>query len=244
MTKNEAMDKAKQIIDNDKRKTILEKRLTRLENLIKNESTDDPAVILLDAVSDGYISMEALCRELIAQMSVDELWSVCDALDLVEESKKESDKPVKNEDAGGSVYDAAYQWAQDYLDDIEDDYWTQEAGGVRKALQIIADEAADPIIDSCCDDLESEYDFELSDSDRDVVASALAAAAEEAMQYMGDDEDWDEDDDLDEDMEDEDFESRKHVSRKPAKNEATKKPVKKESMKRPAKRSLVSRYKK
>lgn len=237
MTKNEALEKAKEVIDNDKRAVIIENRIARLEKMM-TEDADDPAVILMDAVDDGYITWETLGRELIAQMSVDELWSVCDALDLVEESKKASDKPVKNEDAGGSVYDAAYQWAQDYLDDIEDDYWTQEAGGVREALQIIADQAADPIVDSCCDDLESDYNFELSDSDRDVVASALAAAAEEAMQYMGDDEDWDED------MEDEDFESRKRVSRKPAKNEAAKKPVKKESMKRPAKRSLVSRYKK
>ena len=120
-------------------------------------------------------------------------------------NKKSVKKSVKNEDAGGSVYDAAYQWAQDYLDDIEDDYWTQEAGGVREALQIIADQAADPIVDSCCDDLESDYNFELSDSDRDVVASALAAAAEEAMQYMRDEDD-------------EEFESckrtNKYVSRK------------------------------
>jgi hypothetical protein len=41
MTKNEAMKKAKQIIDNNKRRTILENRLTRLENLIKNEDADD-----------------------------------------------------------------------------------------------------------------------------------------------------------------------------------------------------------
>ena len=247
MTKNEALEKAQVTVDNDKRRTILERRLTRLENLIKNESADDPNVILLEAVADGVVSWEVLCRELMANVADDALWTTCSNLGLIEdddmmEASKESDKPVKNEDAGNNVYDAAYQWAQDYLDDIEDDYWTQEAGGVRKALQIIADQAADPIVDSCCDDLESEYAFELSDSDRDVVASALAAAAEEAMQYMGDDEDWDEDDDWDEDMEDEEFESRKRVSRKHAKNEAAKKPVKKESMKRPAKRSLVSRF--
>jgi hypothetical protein len=110
MTKNEAIEKANQIIDNDKRKTILEKRITRLENLVKNESTDDPSDILLGAMNDGYISAEALCRELIAQMSVDELWSVCDDLDLVEESNKASDKHMKNEDT----------------DDEDDEDWDEE----------------------------------------------------------------------------------------------------------------------
>lgn len=247
MTKNEALEKAQVTVDNDKRRTILEKRLARLENLIKNESADDPNVILLEAVADGVVSWEVLCRELMANVADDALWTTCSNLGLIEddmmEASKESDKPVKNEDAGNDVYDAASQWARDYIDQLdEDDYWVQQAGSVREALQIIADEAADPIVDSCCDDLESEYAFELSDSDRDVVASALAAAAEEAMQYMGDDEDWDDGEDWDEDMEDEEFESRKRVSRKQAKNEAAKKPVKKESMKRPAKRSLVSRF--
>lgn len=126
MKKNEAMKKAKQIIDNDKRKTILEKRLTRLENLIKNESTDDPAVILLDAVSDGLISMEALCRELIAQMSVGELWSVCDAFDLVEESEKESDKPAKNEDMDGDEYNL-YDICREILDYYGTSDWVDES---------------------------------------------------------------------------------------------------------------------
>lgn len=122
-------------------------------------------------------------------------------------NKKSVKKSVKNESSRNDVFRAAAQWAKDYFDELdEDDPWVQRAGSVCDFLQIIADEDADPVVDSCCDDLEYEYGFELSDSDRDVVASALAAAAAEVMPYMCDDED------------DEEFEScnraRKRASRK------------------------------
>ena len=247
MTKNEALEKAQVTVDNDKRRIILEKRLARLENLIKNESADDPNVILLEAVADGVVSWEVLCRELMANVADDALWTTCSNLGLIEdddmmEASKESDKPVKNEDAGNDIYDAAYQWMKGYAEELDEgDYWVQRAGSVRDMLQIVADKAADPVVDNCC----MELGVDETSDDRDVVEDALSAAAEEAMQYMGDDEDMDDEDwdeDWDEDTEDEEFESHKRVSRKPAKNEAAKKPMKKESVKRPAKRSLVSRF--
>lgn len=85
MTKNEAFEKAKKVIDNDKRKTILEKRICRLESMIKNESVGDPASLLLDSVDDGYVSWETLCRELIAIASDDDLLTACRNLDLLED---------------------------------------------------------------------------------------------------------------------------------------------------------------
>lgn len=104
-------------------------------------------------------------------------------------NKKSVKKSAKNESARDDVFRAATQWAKDYFDELdEDDPWVQRAGSVCDFLQVIADEDADPVVDSCCDDLEYEYDFELSDSDRDIVASALAAAAADAMTYMCDDE--------------------------------------------------------
>ena len=228
MTKNEAMEKAKQIIDNDKRKTILEKRLTRLENLIKNESADDPAVILLDAASDGYISMEALCRELIAQMSVDELWSVCDALDLVEESKKASDKSVKNED----------------MDDVDDDMDDEDENPSYNSYDIcreILDHygVSDWIGERDIDEYLDTYYADMDDEDRWFVHDRMDKFANvdpyrSVQDDDEDDEDWDEEDDEDWDEDEEDFESKKRPARR-AKNESTK---------RPAKRSLVSRYKK
>ena len=106
-------------------------------------------------------------------------------------NKKSVKTSVKNESARDDVFRAATQWAKDYLDELdEDDPWVQRAGSLCDFLQVIADEDADPIVDSCCDDLEYEYSFELSDSDRDIVASALAAAAAEAMTYMCDDEEF------------------------------------------------------
>lgn len=106
-------------------------------------------------------------------------------------NKKSVKTSVKNESTRDDVFRAATQWAKDYLDELdEDDPWVQRAGSLCDFLQVIADEGADPIVDSCCDDLEYEYDFELSDSDRDIVASALASAAAEAMSYMCDDEEF------------------------------------------------------
>lgn len=61
MTKNEAMKKAKQIIDSNKRKTILEKRITRLENLIKNEDAYD---VDYEDIRNGYNSYD-ICREIL-----------------------------------------------------------------------------------------------------------------------------------------------------------------------------------
>lgn len=62
MTKNEAMKKAKQIIDSSKRKTILEKRITRLENLIKNEDVYDD--VDYEDIEDDYNSYD-ICREIL-----------------------------------------------------------------------------------------------------------------------------------------------------------------------------------
>lgn len=221
MTKNEAMEKAKQIIDNDKRKTILEKRLVRLENLIKNESADDPAEILLGAMDDGYISAEALCRELIAQMSVDELWSVCDALDLVEESKKESDKPVKNEDMDDEDEDDSEYNSYDICREILDYYG---------ASDWIGESDIDEYLDDNYPDMNSDDRWFVHDRmDKFANVDPYRSVQDE------DDEDWDEEDDEDWDEDDEDFESHKRSAKRPVKNE---------SVKKPAKRSLVSRYKK
>lgn len=223
MTKNEAMEKAKQIIDNDKRKTILEKRLTRLENLIKNESADDPAVILLDAASDGYISMEALCRELIAQMSVDELWSVCDALDLVEESKKESDKPAKNEGMDDEDEDDGEYNSYDICREILDYYG---------ASDWIGESDIDEYLDDNYPDMSSDDRWFVHDRmDKFANVDPYRSVQDDDE----DDEDWDEEDDEDWDGDEEDFESKKRQAKKPVTNESAKKP---------AKRSLVSRYKK
>lgn len=177
MTKSETMKKTKQIIDNHKRNTILEKRLTRLENLMKYE--------------------------------------------------QDAKRPVKNESTEDEVFNAAAQWARDYIDQLdEDDYWVHRAGSLRKVLELMADESADPIVDMCCVDIEHEYEFTLSDNDRDIVASAIASEAADAMRYTIDD-DWDEDE--------EDFESCRRKSRKPIKHESTKKL---------AKRSFISRFRK
>lgn len=213
MTKNEALEKAKEVIDNDKRAVIIENRIARLEKMM-TEDADDPAVILTDAVDDGYITWETLGRELIAQMSVDELWSVCDALDLVEESKKASDKPVKNEDMGDD-------------EDSEDGYNSYDI--CREILDNYG--ATDWIGESDIDEYLDNYYSDMSDEDRWFVHDRMEKFANvdpyrSIQDDDEDDEDWDEDD--------EDFESKKRPARR-AKNE---------SIKRPAKRSLVSRYKK
>lgn len=101
MAKNEALEKTKKIIDNDKRKIILEKRICRLENMIKNESVGDPASLLLYSVDDGYVSWETLCRELIAIASDDDLLAACRNLYLLEDDfescKCKNHRPAKNE---------------------------------------------------------------------------------------------------------------------------------------------------
>lgn len=213
MTKNEALEKAKEVIDNDKRAVIIENRIARLEKMM-TEDADDPAVILMDAVDDGYITWETLGRELIAQMSVDELWSVCDALDLVEESKKASDKSVKNEDMKDD-------------EDSEDGYNSYDI--CREILDNYG--ATDWIGESDIDEYLDNYYSDMSDEDRWFVHDRMEKFANvdpyrSIQDDDEDDEDWDEDD--------EDFESKKRPARR-AKNESTK---------RPAKRSLVSRYRK
>jgi hypothetical protein len=247
MTKNEALEKAKEVIDNDKRAVIIENRIARLEKMM-TEDADDPAVILMDAVDDGYITWETLGRELIAQMSVDELWSVCDALDLVEESKKASDKPVKNEDIDDDDMDVdpsnmtpsernawakrkvqqmkANRKAEPQLDD-EDGYNSYDI------CQEILDNygATDWIGESDIDEYLDNYYSDMSDEDRWFVHDRMEKFVN-VDPYRSVQDDDDEDEDWDED--DEDFESKKRPARR-AKNESTK---------RPAKRSLVSRYKK
>lgn len=247
MTKNEALEKAKEVIDNDKRAVIIENRIARLEKMM-TEDADDPAVILMDAVDDGYITWETLGRELIAQMSVDELWSVCDALDLVEESKKASDKPVKNEDIDDDDMDVDNMtpsernaWAkrkvqqmkakQQQLDDDADDEDSEGDYNSYDICREILDNygATDWIGESDIDEYLDNYYSDMSDEDRWFVHDRMEKFAN-VDPYRSvqddDDEDWDEDD--------EDFESKKRPARR-AKNESTK---------RPAKRSLVSRYKK
>lgn len=216
MTKNEALEKAKEVIDNDKRAVIIENRIARLEKMM-TEDADDPAVILLDAVDDGYITWETLGRELIAQMSVDELWSVCDALDLVEESKKESDKSVKNEDMEDDDEDSEGYNSYDICREILDNYG-----------------ATDWIGESDIDEYLDTYYSDMSDEDRWFVHDRMEkfADVDPYRSVQDDDDEDDEDEDWGED--DEDFESKKRQARR-AKNESTK---------RPAKRSLVSRYKK
>ena len=244
MTKNEALEKAKEVIDNDKRAVIIENRIARLEKMM-TEDADDPAVILMDAVDDGYITWETLGRELIAQMSVDELWSVCDALDLVEESKKASDKPVKNEDIDDDDMDVdpsnmtpsernawakrkvqqmkANRKAEPQLDD-EDGYNSYDI------CQEILDNygATDWIGESDIDEYLDNYYSDMSDEDRWFVHDRMEkfVNVDPYRSVQDDEDDWDEDD--------EDFESKKRPARR-AKNESTK---------QPAKRSLVSRYKK
>lgn len=81
MTKNEAMEKNQKVLDNDKRKTILEKRLNRLEKLMKNESYD-PKLALYDAIDNGLIGWYTVGNECLQQMSNDQVEDVIRALDL------------------------------------------------------------------------------------------------------------------------------------------------------------------
>ena len=67
MTKSEALKKVNTIINNNKRSVILEKRLARLENLIKNEDAYDDVDYedMADEDSeDGYNSYD-ICREIL-----------------------------------------------------------------------------------------------------------------------------------------------------------------------------------
>lgn len=66
MTKNEALKKVNTVINNNKRSIILEKRLARLENLIKNEDAYDDVDYedMADEDSEDYNSYD-ICREIL-----------------------------------------------------------------------------------------------------------------------------------------------------------------------------------
>ena len=81
----------------------------------------------------------------------------------------------------------------------EDDYWVKEAGSKFDFVQDVANKAADPVVDACCDAIGVDTDS----PERDIVENALAEAADIALSdpgYWDDDDDWDEDDDWDDEM--------------------------------------------
>lgn len=116
MTKNEAMKKAKQIIDNHKRKTILEKRLTRLENLIKSEDMGDEDI-------ECYNSYD-ICREIldhyyagdwIGEKDIDEY------LDTYYDDMNDEDRLSVHDRMSKLVGVDPYRSVQDYDEDWNED---------------------------------------------------------------------------------------------------------------------------
>lgn len=84
----------------------------------------------------------------------------------------------------------------------EDDYWVKEAGSKFDFVQDVANKAADPVVDACCDAIGVDADS----PERDIVENALAAAADIALSdpgywdYDDDDFDYDDDDDWDDEI--------------------------------------------
>lgn len=124
MTKNEAIKKAKQIINNHRRKTILEKRLTRLENLIKNEDAYDDMVD--EDIKDGYNSYD-ICREIldhyyagdwIGEKDIDEY------LDTYYDDMDDEDRLSVHDRMSNFVGVDPYRSVQDYYEDNED--WDED----------------------------------------------------------------------------------------------------------------------
>lgn len=129
MTKNEAMKKAKQIIDKHKRKTILEKRLTRLENLIKNED-------MYDNVSyediEGYNSYD-ICREIIDYYYAGD-WigekDIDEYLDTYYDDMGDEDRLSVHDRMSKLVGVDPYRSVQDYDEDNED--WDEDFESCRR----------------------------------------------------------------------------------------------------------------
>lgn len=74
------------------------------------------------------------------------------------------------------IIKATNEWFEDnYSSDSydEDDYYISMAGTYKKFLRELKNKCADPIVDSCCMDIDVD---ECSD-DRDIVESALAKCA-------------------------------------------------------------------
>lgn len=95
----------------------------------------------------------------------------------------------------------------------EDDYWVKVAGGKFEFIQNIADKAADPVVDACCDAIGVDTDS----PERDIVENSLANAADTALVdpgYWDDDDYYEDDDDLDDEDEDDDDEDDMYESRR------------------------------
>ena len=128
MTKNEAMKKAKQIIDNHKRKTILEKRLTRLENLIKNEDMYDNVSYedTGDEDIEGHNSYD-ICREIIDHYYAGD-WigekDIDEYLDTYYDDIGDEDRLSVHDRMSKLVGVDPYRSVQDYDEDNED--WGEE----------------------------------------------------------------------------------------------------------------------
>lgn len=126
MTKNEAMKKAKQIIDNYKRKTILEKRLTRLENLIKNEDMYDNVSYedTVDEDIEGYNSYD-ICREIIDHYYAGD-WigekDIDEYLDTYYDDMGDEDRLSVHDRMSKLVGVDPYRSVQDYDEDNEEDF--------------------------------------------------------------------------------------------------------------------------
>lgn len=112
----------------------------------------------------------------------------------------------KFESRADDIYEMAQDWFTSQEWD-EDDYWVKAAGGKYDFVQDVANKAADPVVDACCDVIGADTDS----SERDIVENALAEAADIALSDPGyfdddddfdyddeDDDDWDEDDEMDE----------------------------------------------
>lgn len=122
MTKNEAMKKAKQIIDNHRRKTILEKRITRLENLIKNEDAYDDVYyedVVDEDIEDGYNSYD-ICREILDHYYAGD-WvgekDIDEYLDTYYDDMSDEDRLSVHDHMSNFVGVDPYRSIQDYEDE-------------------------------------------------------------------------------------------------------------------------------
>lgn len=105
MTKNEVMQKNRKILNIDRRKAVLEKRLNRIEKLMKNESYD-PKLVLYNAIGNGFVGWDTVCNECLQRMSNDQIEDVIHALDIddmfdelnddvLDDEEYESRKPLR-----------------------------------------------------------------------------------------------------------------------------------------------------
>lgn len=116
--------------------------------------------------------------------------------------EKAIDEDMRCESLDDDIDEMAHDWfvSQEWDDD---DYWVKAAGSKFDFIQNIADKAADPVVDACCDAIGVDPDS----PERDIVENSLANAADTALVDPGY---WDDDDDYyDDDDEDDMYESRR-----------------------------------